>query len=148
MYFETEDKLREYILDELFSKTYRELVVSRKFNAKTGIKSLGTLTYYAKKLKITIEAVYERAIETGRLRKNCNFEEFLVLTRRQNVINKIKHKDTVEKRIVEHKREALIDLANKIGLTFNDNDSDELIIMCLKDFIPMSKIEKAIENLN
>lgn len=146
MYFNNEEDLKNYILDQLFNKTYRDLIQDNKFKTKTGIKSLGTLTYYTKKLNINIEKVYERAKLKNRIRHNCSYEEFLRFTKRENVINKIKHDNKIIKARKKERIDALINIGNMVGYEFNNDDkeNENYIMTCLLDFFSKDDIEKMV----
>ena len=148
MYFTNDEDLRNYILDELFNKTYRDLIQSQKFKLKTGIKSLGTLTYYTKKLNIDIEKVYERAKERKRIRDNLTYEEFLKFTKRENILNKIKHDNKVKSYAKNEKLKILLAVAEELGFTFDKNESsnEDYIIECLLNFYSMEDINNIIES--
>lgn len=148
MYFTNDDDLRNYILDELFNKTYRDLVQSQKFKLRTGIKSLGTLTYYAKKLNISIEKVYERAKEKKRIRDNLSYEEFLRFTKRENILNRIKHDEKVKKNAIFERIKTLLGMAEELGFSFSEEDSnnEEYIIECLLNFYSREDIDRIMKD--
>lgn len=144
-----EKDLKNCILDVLLNKTYREAIKDLSFTRKTGIKSLGTLSYYANKLNVNIKSVYERGVETGRIRRNITYEEWLVLTHRKNVINKNKHIERVEKEKEEMRKKILCELGANIGFswTIQDIEKDEsIIIACLEDFYSKDDIQNSINS--
>lgn len=148
MYFTNDDDLRNYILDELFNKTYRDLVQSQKFKLRTGIKSLGTLTYYAKKLNISIEKVYERAKEKKRIRDNLSYEEFLRFTKRENILNRIKHDEKIKRSAIFERVKTLLGMAEELGFSFSEEDSnnEEYIIECLLNFYSREDIDRIMKD--
>lgn len=141
-----DEELKNYIMDKLHNKTYRELLRDNEFVAKTAIKSLGTFTYYTRKLHITMEEVYERGKLMGNIDKDLSYEDWTILTHRKNIVNKRKHKETRKNNLLQQRKNALINLAKSIGLELDDSDPENVLYNCLLPFVGEKEIEKRLKN--
>lgn len=140
----TDIELKNYILDRLHNKTYRELLKDNEFVVKTKIKTLGTFTYYTKKLNITMEDVYNRGISTGRIEDKLSYEDWTILTHRKNIVNKRKHRENLKNNIIQKRKEILINIGKSIGIEL-DYDNDEIILYnCLLPFVSEREMEKQL----
>ena len=99
-------------------------------------------------MNIDIEKVYERAKERKRIRDNLTYEEFLKFTKRENILNKIKHDNKVKSYAKNEKLKILLEVAEEMGFTFDKNESsnEDYIIECLLNFYSMEDINNIIES--
>lgn len=141
-----EEQLKNYLLDRLHNKTYRELLKDNEFIVQTGIKSLGTFTYYTKKLNINMEDVYERGKITGNIDKKLSYEDWTILTHRKNIVNKRKHKEKLRNNILQERKNILLNIAESIGLPLNCDDSENILYECLIPFIGQQELDKRLSD--
>lgn len=138
--------LREYIIKSLCHKSYRELVVDGMFIEKTGISVLGTLTYYARKHKITLTEIYSYGKDNLLIMPGVSFQQWLINTGRSSIVQKIKKDELIEIERLKKRRELLNQLGSRYGLVFSDDKSISFIITCLCDFYNREYIQEYIES--
>ena len=141
-----DSELRTYILDRLHNKTYRELIRDNEFIAKTKIKTLGTFTYYTKKLNITMEEVYERGKLIGNIDKKLSYEDWTILTHRKNIINKRKHNEKIKNDILNERKKILLNIAINIGLQLDENNNESVLYECLIPFVGQEELDKRLKD--
>lgn len=142
----TIEDLKNYIMDQLHNKTYRELLKDNDFIYKTKIKTLGTFTYYTKKLNINMEEVYNRGILTGNIDKKLTYEDWTILTHRKNIVNKRKHKENIRNNIIQKRKEILINIGKNIGLNLDSNNSENVLYNCLLPFVSENELIKKLKD--
>ena len=141
-----DNELKNYIMDKLHNKTYRELLKDNNFVYKTKIKTLGTFTYYTKKLNITMEEVYNRGIETGNIDNKLTYEDWTILTHRKNIVNKRKHKENIKNNIMQKRKDILINIGKNIGLDLDPSNTENVLYNCLIPFVSENEILKKLKD--
>lgn len=145
---ECNDTLRKYILERLHNKTYRDLVKETKFKRITGIKSLGALSYYARKMKITMREVYDNGISMNLIPSYMSYEQWTVITNRRNIVNQRKHIENLEKQNNINKKEVLLKLSKEYNIPIRDNEDTDIIYELLITFIDKKTIDNELIQYN
>ena len=91
----TDKELKDYIFNFLIDdkgkrRSIRELIISEAFIKFTGLtpspnKTLGTITYHMKRLKINEKTLFDYAIRTGRIPYDSKFEDFTISREKKGI---------------------------------------------------------------